>query len=407
MWLHVPLKYLAYAAESECSNNPQSPPFTTTASPPTLSVTVNGKPSPRPCSLAYKMRPITRLLYGTISQPSTAARGVESWIASLRDCPAPPTPVPESDSETTTTAHGDPMANPAHNSTSSESSQTSCPESSSWRTFLDSYQADIFDDSERGYWDWVTESRLRSTSLQTQLARHKNANASTLWPTAKTPTGGANSNRDNRPQTGGADLQESIQNWASARAEDSERTRAHRGNPDTLQSQSSLWAAPSAATGGKICRGNDRTDELLIAGQVKAWATPRAIDAHGADYQNQRDGTRIMCLPGQAKEWSTPRARDWKQKGFVDCLPTEAMLWASSRPDAATTPIPHGNTSSTWTPPSSPRLSPVFQWWLMGWPFPHRIYSASAATEWSRWLRQLHSSIYSIQSTLNTPETTP
>ena len=58
-----------------------------------LFVTLSGKPSARPLSWrGWKTRPWIRLLCGTISQPSTAIRGVESWISSLRDTRASHSP---------------------------------------------------------------------------------------------------------------------------------------------------------------------------------------------------------------------------------------------------------------------------------------------------------------------------
>ena len=56
-------------------------------------VTLSGKPSARPLSWrGWKTRPWIARLCGTISQPSTATRGVESWISSLRDTRASHSP---------------------------------------------------------------------------------------------------------------------------------------------------------------------------------------------------------------------------------------------------------------------------------------------------------------------------
>lgn len=53
------------------------------------------------------------------------------------------------------------------------------------------------------------------------------------WPTPKAITGGANSNRENRPNTGGPDLQEQVGNWTTPQAHDaigqaSEESKAKR-----------------------------------------------------------------------------------------------------------------------------------------------------------------------------------
>lgn len=431
MWLHVPSTFLDSARASAGLNSLLARHSGEEESKPSVYVTVNGMPSRRPYSQACKLRPAVRLLSGTILRPSMAGLGVESWIAWLRACRAQPTALPGSGAETTMNGPGAVMTTD-RSGISSESPEKSCPNICSWRTCLNTWQADIFDDSERAYSDWATESRQQSSCLRETLAQHKGANGCLYWPCAKTPSGGANCNRENRPQTGGADLQESAQNWASCRAEDSERTGAHRGTPDTLSSQVDMWAAPSASCAGKKSRGGDRIDEPLLGGQAQAWAAARANDAKGSDYQNQTNGTITECLPGQAKSWAAPAARDTKwpngpehaatrERTHEDQLPNQAVnwatprastcngipcpehtgngsriedqaaIWASFRQAADTGPIPNGSASLNWTPPACPRLNPVFQWWLMGWPSPAAIFSVSGETEWCRWLRRWRS----------------
>lgn len=300
--------------DSECSNSPSVQDSKPSATELELCIIVNGKPSLRPCSVAYRMRPATRLLFGTISRPSMAARGVELWIASLRACRVQPTVQPENAPEMMTNEHGGQTANQDHNIISSELPEKCSLKLSTWKTCLSTFQADIFADSERDFWDWVTESNRQSNSLQALLAQRSGENGSILWPAA------------------------------------------------------------------------------------------RANDARGSDYQNQKDGSQVLCLPGQAKNWAAPAARDYKGpsgeehrrtkvRPHADQLPNQAYAWACSRPDAATGPTQNGSASSNWTPPSSPRLNPVFQWWLMGWPWLHQICSGSAATELCRWRQQLHLSI--------------
>jgi hypothetical protein len=74
-WLHAPVL-------ADLNSDSSSPSETPTA----LWCTSSGKPTLRPYSWrGWNTRPWIRLLSGTISRPSTAARGVESWISSLRD----------------------------------------------------------------------------------------------------------------------------------------------------------------------------------------------------------------------------------------------------------------------------------------------------------------------------------
>ena len=78
MWLYVP--YLS-AQEQEVSTSGSS-------SPPTCAPSVgwNGKPmSPRAWRREWKTGSLTRRLSGLTCEPSTLARGAESWISSLRD----------------------------------------------------------------------------------------------------------------------------------------------------------------------------------------------------------------------------------------------------------------------------------------------------------------------------------
>ncbi len=80
----------------------------------------------------------------------------------------------------------------------------------------------------------------KSLAMDANLAGH---------PTPNCPTGGANSNRENRG-AGGADLEEvaNLAGHPSPRAEDSEQTVAHRGQPDTLTSCERLAGHPTCTT---------------------------------------------------------------------------------------------------------------------------------------------------------------
>lgn len=79
-WLYVPgLEASNSVSNSSSARNTE------------LWVTSSGKPMRRLLSCrAWKTRPWIRLLYGTISKPSRAARGAASWISSLRDSRASP-----------------------------------------------------------------------------------------------------------------------------------------------------------------------------------------------------------------------------------------------------------------------------------------------------------------------------
>lgn len=93
-WLYVP--------ESErWTSGSTSPPEEPTAP----WVTLSGKPTQRQLSWrGWKTRPWIARLFGTISRPSMAERGVASWISSLAESRANPTASQGSGSDTKTTA---------------------------------------------------------------------------------------------------------------------------------------------------------------------------------------------------------------------------------------------------------------------------------------------------------------
>jgi len=51
-----------------------------------------------------------------------------------------------------------------------------------------------------------------------------------------------------------------------------------QGNHSTHGNRPESWATPEGMAGGKISRGGKRKGELLLTGQVKAWATPAGRD---------------------------------------------------------------------------------------------------------------------------------
>ena len=90
---------------------------------------------------------------------------------------------------------------------------------------------------------------------------------------AKNSNGGANSNRENRPQTGGADLQEIalLAGWPTCSSRD--------------------WKdSPGMSTTGTNPDGTQRTrlDQLPRVAQLAGWATPRAEDAESAGMRHSR-----------------------------------------------------------------------------------------------------------------------
>lgn len=145
-------------------------------------------------------------LFGTISQPSTADAGVESWILSLRACRASPTASPASGEDT-------PM-NALSGLTSSESSPSVSPPWSSSRTSLTF--AGILSQSEIDYASWVTELR-QVFSLRQKSERRIAESDSSRWPTANAHDG--KSGPDDFSQQHG-NLKREAENWPTPEASD-------------------------------------------------------------------------------------------------------------------------------------------------------------------------------------------
>lgn len=137
-------------------------------------VTSSGKGSPRRRSWpGWKTRPWVRRLSGTTCGPSTLARGVESWISSLRESRANRFPQPANDDISTTTG--------GCGATSLESSPSARPASSSSRTCRGSCVTDCATCGAI-FGQWVTEWR-RDSSRRQKSARRTDGNGSSFWPT--------------------------------------------------------------------------------------------------------------------------------------------------------------------------------------------------------------------------------
>lgn len=222
----------------------------------------------------------------------------------------------------------------------------------------------------------------------------------------------------------GPNLIEAGQNWPSARAEDAERAGNHPGATDSLTGATQLW--PTAQSGdAKMHQANTGGNPTLYSSSQN-WPSPCSRDPKGVDLPNREGGEglptavanwatpntggdkRGMKMPaasaarkeGPPRElnydvanfsnlWATPNtarrgtARPEKQAarkgkaGGCKELAVESIGFPSSHPTEATSQL--GHLLSVWRPPLHPRLNPVFQWWLMGLPWPMLICSESEA----------------------------
>lgn len=212
-------------------------------------------------------------------------------------------------------------------------------------------QADIFGSLEKNFREWVTTSRNRSSRRRRPLATSTSASGCSAWST---------------PQ-------------------------AH---DVTARGKGQTYEANGA---GNRCLNNE----------AQAWATPNVCERGPESKEiKEKRGSGGIDLMTQVQGWPPPKARDHKgmsQRGIHapgDALENSAQVFAcpSAHQDATTTADGLGSLLKVWTRPSSPRLSPAFQWWLMRMPHPQAIYSASAATEWTHWLSQMRSCVRGLAS---------
>jgi len=163
--------------------------------------------------------------------------------------------------------------------------------------------------------------------------------------------------------------------------------------------------------GGSTKRGRERGDEMLIGEMVKNWPT---ADTNASSYSNGLMGENLREA---GMKWATAQAFDGTTigqkpkpitarhtKGGCSTLADNLRDFPSTAQDETTGPL--GLLLRRWTPPECPRLNPVFQWWLMGWPRPATLLSAthrcsgSAATAWTAWRLQLQSQLCSLMQGL-------
>lgn len=217
-WLHVPSTALPSAPVSEDSNSASTLPWESYTE---LFVTLSGKPTQRPSSWrGWRTRLWTRLLSGTISRPSMANRGTDSWIVWQRAIRASRSRSPVLDSGRRILDTSGPR--------SSESSQSVNQPTSSVKTWT-AICPQVSTSSPRDFKAWVT-SLQQDCLRRLKLARHIDADDSSSWPS---PTArdwkdeGANvdyAKVASKSKLGGVAVMTSTgKNWPSPRARDYEK----------------------------------------------------------------------------------------------------------------------------------------------------------------------------------------
>lgn len=120
-----------------------------------------------------------------------------------------------------------------------------------------------------------------------------------------------------------------------------------------------------------------------------SWHTPsaRGDESQRAYQYDNHDKTKPRpSLVGQGRNWGTPDTMNH----MAGTLRKAAKAGECFPPDETNTDDGLNSLLQVWTPPTRPRLSPGFQWWLMGWPHPRNFYE-SAEMESCHFKQQSHS----------------
>ena len=266
-------------------------------------VTLSAKPTQRPYSArVWQTRPWIKLLWPTIFNPSMADRGVESFIASLRESLASHS-VSQADAKAKQTSDG-------LERTSSESLMRFDLESSSWRMS----QGSLLEDSTPSSQDWkkLKQGGARSgvCFVRTEQSAPRTAVSGSSWsrneyPTPSATPYGTSQNEGQVPHK-----------------------RATKGTP-SLETWAKQWPTPTKAIadGGQSSRSGDRKDEKLLTGMAKGWPTgpPDPKTSTGGETTSPQAGPRrlspvfVEALMGFPKNWSSPKTGcgHWATQSFL------------------------------------------------------------------------------------------
>lgn len=327
-----------------------------------------------------------KLLFGAMSPPSTADRGVALWMDSLAASHASLTASPASGSPRTTSATSGPTRDASSSSPARGSSSSRTSAAWSRRAASNGY-GETFDG---------LVSRLSRDCLQRQKsARRINASgcSSSQWLTVSTEDGKAVGDIEHEMMT---------------------RHAAGESVPDTykrLRSQVSAWPTPTAndwkGSGPTLERkdGQMRGDRLDYATE-QLWYTPnvpnggRVLSSDTSPTGITADGIkRQVGLENQAGYWPTIRAHEvgnYQYSRGDKSKPVETLTGKSVSFHLAHPTYQVGETSS------HPRrsLNPLFVEWLMGWPPGWTLLAwtdfACSATALSAWKARMRSALLQL-----------
>jgi len=417
VWLYVPTTSPSSrsAPGAEASTSDSDSPSAMLA----RSVTWSGKLSlPRVWSRRWaKVSWMTRLS-GVTLPPSTACRGVASWIASCRAGRARPTRWPAAGAVPVMRVTCGPMF--------SESSRRFVLDCSLERTSQALLELGCPTDSHDPF---ATSRALaielrRLSLLRRKSARAMNASAASSWPTpdagclndGEDPAAGAERRARLKAQHGngngaGQPLASKVMAWPTPRttsggAESAGRKqelrREESGGGD-LQAQAQMWLTPHGLGGrdasGKLGGGGGGE----FAKQATQWPTPTAEDSESSGNRNLPGAGNTLSHASRAHTgtWMTPTGLDvvggaYQYDNHDRTKPRPSLVGQSRSFPLAPAPPTSGDGSSSSTPVSRRRLNPRFVSYLMGWPLIGDTGSGCSETGSSRYKQRMRSALWQL-----------
>ncbi len=257
---------------------------------------------PQYWSRAWKTKPWIRRLSGLILEPSTADRGVTSWIASLAETRAR-TQALQASRQDLTEIDGLPNK-------SSGSSMRCGLLVSSARTSRGLPTSSLKPSSQ--HWsEWATALHADYSQRQ-NAAEPIDGSGFSSWPTATVESGAQTADNPTPGQTGGTTLEGAARRWPTIRACSGERSSG--ANRTELVN---AWATPNVPNGGRVnppgtsptgMTPDGRKKQVGLENQAKQWPTARTSDTNGPGHH----GDGGPDLRTMAAQWPTASARDWK-----------------------------------------------------------------------------------------------
>lgn len=323
---------------------------------------------------ALKTAPWTTLLFGRTFERLTAARGVASWISSLRAIRANPSALRASGAarKIRGTCGRRSRASSANASRNGCSSKT-LPGISDW----------AFAKSPKSYNAWVTALQ-RDCLQRRKSALLTDGKDSLHWPTARAEDAESAGNHPGACDS----LTGATRNWKTP-ATDSFRSRGgKRKNEAGLDQQSRNWPSPRAndhksGVTGEVAKANARP----LCEVVAQWRTPDAPTGAGGSRTrtNSRGKGHQVVLAEQVAQWPTPNANPAPRgKNFTK---TDGHYKPHDLMTAVRSSVLGRRTSKRGAPGSidSPKLNPLFVESLMGLPLGWTAYERLGTGVYRSW----------------------